>query len=105
MKEVLMKIIVFLVIICIIGIGIYYYWESKKESEYMPGVRKVSWPQASEMIKNCEVTGTSQGHNLWVTLALVNGSTVLVKEPAIDEINKFFPTIAACGFGNNNVTE
>lgn len=48
----------------------------------------ISWPQAQEYIKNCQVDMAMQAHSLNVDLTLKDGKRVRTVEPMIDDVFK-----------------
>ena len=99
------KVLIIVLVLILAAVAAYFIVLNYTNSQYMPWIKKIEWAEAVSLIKNCEVTGTGQAHSLWVTLTLKDGSTVLSKEPKIDEVNKYFSDMTACGYNPMNVTE
>lgn len=59
-----------------------------------PTVTMITWDEAQELIESGTVTAVTQFHSLEVRILLEDGSTVVTRQPAIDNVLDF---IRACG--------
>ncbi len=57
-----------------------------------PGLTYISWEQATELIKNCQVQQVTQSHDFMVDLQLLNDKNVVAVERQLDEV---FTTVAS----------
>lgn len=65
---------------------------------FEPGNVFISWPQAIELFKACQVEMATQTHSLDVYLDLKDGRTLRAVEPMIDEMFRIISeTQSACG--------
>ncbi len=63
-----------------------YISERAPRAEVPTQSRVISWTEARQYIKECEVEMVMQAHSLDVTLRLKNGVILYTKEPVIDQV-------------------
>jgi hypothetical protein len=59
---------------------------STESTSATPGEIAVSWDEARQMLRDCEVKAVMQAHSLEVWLTLEDGTRVKAVEPAIDDV-------------------
>lgn len=81
-----------LVILFVLALGLVVYMQNRELVDDHQEV--VSWDEAITILNSGDVTQVTQLHNLTVTLILKDGTHIVTKEPAIDDI---WDEIRECG--------
>jgi len=80
-------------IFLLIIIGAFVYRDSSTAPEEIEA-QDASWAEAITILHSGEVAQVTQLHNLTVTLILKDGTRIVTKEPAIDDI---WDEVHSCG--------
>ena len=98
------KPILALLAVIILGAGAYLFFSNSERAQNglngpeEPEAATISWTEAVELIRNCEVDMLFQSHALDVQLYLKSGERVHAIEPTIDDVFRVYEeSVEACG--------